>query len=105
MPVEEYRPVRNVVGPQKQVDEGRLSGTGAPDYADVLPWLYSERDVLQHVELSARIAEGEISELNSAAKLRHVFDVRFVHHFGLRVEKLGYASERRLAARLHLDEL
>ena len=96
--------VRHIVGAEKQVHQRRLACAGLAHDAHALAGSDSEGDVLQHIELTIGVAEGQAAELDASLGGFEVGHAVPVGHINGGVQQLGDAVEGGLAAGGLLDE-
>ena len=97
--VDEEGAVGHIISAQQQVDQCRFARAGLAHDAHAFAGGDREADIPQHVVLAVRVAEGQMAELNAALGGGQLVYVGTVGHVDGRVEQLGNAVERRLAAR------
>ena len=90
--------VRHIVGAEQQIDQSRLARAGLAHDADALAGLDGKGDVLEHIVLAVRVAEGQITEFNAALDVFKVGHARAVGHVDGRIQQLADPVEGGLAA-------
>ena len=62
--IQKYGSIGYVIGAQQQIHQGGLACTGAADESYLLSGLDSKRDILQHIPISAGVAESQMLQLD-----------------------------------------